>query len=403
LANDVVEDHPYLPGGLIALDQWKTPETSVQKTIRGAFRDILDQLRAGISPEEQAFQSLDDLPMLSGDRLKEFAPEPDAALLAQVLVDQFDQLHRDGACHREVNFVVAPPFSGVKEALRCLSRRVLTPPDNLLMTEQDAGAWWDEQLSGGDWVIPELADFWLRHPGGLNLLRELFARIALDHAGTGMVGCSSWCWQFWRQYSPELSLAPYTLAPLTGEQLTRWLDYLASGQGEQQVTARMTRDGLYVLPAPGQDSDLKYSSFNQDLATLARGNRGVALAIWQRTLRARPEKDDEDSGKEVVRLARRRCWVAPLDQISLPSVPASAGRQPSHILHALLLHDGLDTEQVALVTGLQKQDIALTLDRLIRSELVGRAPESDVYRVTPLGYSAVRKNLQARGYPVDGF
>lgn len=112
--NDVVEDHPYLPGGLIPLEQWKTPETSVQKTIRGAFRDILDQLRAGISPEEQAFQSLDDLPMLSGDRLKEFAPEPDAALLAQVLVDQFDQLHRDGASHREVNFVVAPPFSGCR-------------------------------------------------------------------------------------------------------------------------------------------------------------------------------------------------------------------------------------------------------------------------------------------------
>jgi hypothetical protein len=341
--------------------------------------------------------------MLSGDRLKEFAPEPDAALLAQVMVDQFDQLHRDGASHREVNFVVAPPFSGVPEALRCLSRRVLTPPDNLLMTEQDAGAWWDEQLSGGDWVIPELADFWLRHPAGLNLLRELFARIALDHAGNGMVGCSSWCWQFWRQYSPELSLTPYTLAPLTGEQLTRWLDYLASGDGEQQVTARMTRDGLYVLPAPRQDSDLKYSSFNQDLATLSRGNRGVALAIWQRTLRARPEKDDEDMGKEVVRLAGSRCWVAPLDQISLPSVPASAGRQPSHILHALLLHDGLNAEQLALVTGMQKQDIALTLDRLIRAELVGCDRESNVFRVTPLGYPSVRKNLQARGYPVDGF
>lgn len=402
MANDVVEDHPYLPGGLITLDQWKTPETSVQKTIRGAIRDILDQLRAGISPEEQAFQSLDDLPMLTGETLREFAPEPDAALLATVLEAQLDQLRHGGASNREVNFVVAPPFSGVPEAMGCLSRRILMPPDNLLMTEQDVGSWWDEQLSGGDWVIPELADFWLRHPAGLNLLRELFARIALDQAGNGMVGCSSWCWQFWRQYSPELSLAPYTLAPLTGEQLTRWLDYLASGKGERQVTARMTRDGLYVLPAPRQDSDLKYSSFNQDLATLARGNRGVALAIWQRTLRARPEKE-ADSGKEPIQVAGRRCWVAPLDQISLPSVPASAGRQPSHILHALMLHDGLNSEQLALVTGMQQQDIALTLDRLIRAELVGRVRESGDFRVTPLGYPAVRKHLQARGYPVDGF
>jgi hypothetical protein len=69
----------------------------------------------------------------------------------------------------------------------------------------------------------------------------------------------------------------------------------------------------------------------------------------------------------------------------------------------LLLHDGLNTEQLALVTGMQKQDIALTLDRLIRAELVGRAEASDVFRVAPLGYPAVRKNLQARGYPVDGF
>jgi hypothetical protein len=52
---------------------------------------------------------------------------------------------------------------------------------------------------------------------------------------------------------------------------------------------------------------------------------------------------------------------------------------------------------------MQKQDIALTLDRLIRAELVGRAEASDVFRVAPLGYPAVRKNLQARGYPVDGF
>lgn len=403
MTDDVVQDHPYLPGGLIALEQWQTPETSVRKTVRGALHDILEQLRAGISPEGRAFQSLDDLPVLASEALQEFAPEPDPGLLARTLEDQLEQLRQGGAHRRTVSFIVAPPFSGVSEALHHTQRRVLTPPDNLFMSEQDAAVWWDEQLSSADWVVPQLADFWLRHQSGLNLLREFFARIALDNTGNGLVGCSSWCWQFWRQYLPELSLGPYTPAPLTGEQMTRWFDYLASGSGEQQVTARMSHDGLYVLPKPQQQPRHKYSSFTRDLATLARGNRGVALAIWQRALRARPENRDELKGQEPAVVAGRQCWVVPLDQLSLPSLSHSTGRQPSHILHALLLHSSLSTEQLHLVTGIPEQEVCLTLAKLMRSELVHQGPESGVYRVTPLGYPAIRKNLEARGYPVDGF
>ncbi|MFO8141003.1 MAG: hypothetical protein R6T87_03765, partial [Marinobacter sp.] len=365
--------------------------------------DILTQLRAGISPEGQAFQSLDELPVLANETLQDFAPEPDSGLLAETLEHQLNQLRQVGALRQKVSFMVAPPFSGVSEALRHTKRRILTPPDNLFMSEQDAAAWWDEQLSSGDWVVPQLADFWLRHQSGLNLLREFFARIALDNTGNGLVGCSSWCWQFWIQYLPELSLVPYTLAPLTGEQMTRWFDYLASGRGRQQVAARMTDDGLYVLPKPAEQSRHKYSSFTRDLATLARGNRGVALAIWQRALRARPENQDVLEGKEPAVVSGRQCWVVPLDQLSLPSLSHSSGRQPSHILHALLLHSGLTTEQLHLVTGMPEQEACLTLAKLMRAELVNLDPESGVYRVTPLGYPAIRKNLQARGYPVDGF
>ncbi|GGC58479.1 hypothetical protein GCM10011362_03630 [Marinobacter halophilus] len=403
MIDEVVQDHPYLPGGLIPLEQWQTPETSVQKTVRGALNDIFEQLRVGISPEGQAFRSLDDLPVLAGDRLREFAPEPDSGLLAETLQSQLNQLKQAGAHRRNVSFIVTPPFSGVSEALRHTHRRILTPPDNLFMSEQDAAVWWEEQLSIDDWVVPQLADFWLRHQSGLNLLREFFARIALDDTCNGLVGCSSWCWQFWIQYLPELSLEPYTLAPLSGGQMTRWFDYLASGKGDQQMVARMTQDGLYVLPKPEEQSRHKYSSFTRDLATLARGNRGVALAIWQRALRARPENQNELEGKEPAVVAGRQCWVVPLDQLSLPSLSHTAGRQPSHILHALLLHSGLTTEQLHLVTGMPEQEVRLSLAKMMRAELVSLDREFGVYRVTPLGYPAVRKNLQARGYPVDGF
>ncbi|WP_303290530.1 helix-turn-helix domain-containing protein [Marinobacter sp. SS5-14b] len=401
MTTETVQDNPCLPGGLIPLDQWKMPETSVHKTVRGVFKDIVRQLRVGISPEEQAFESLDDLPALSSHKLSRYAPEPDAGQLADTLNQQIAELQMASSHPRKVSFIVAPPFSGVAQALATTKRRVITPPDNLLMSEQDVSGWWDEQLGGDSWVVPELADFWLRHRSGLSLLKAFFARVAVEEAGDGLVGCSSWCWQFWCQYLPELHVGPITLAPLTGERLTHWLDYLAAGDGRRQLTARMTHDGRHVLPPPSDDPSVKYSSFSNDLACMARGNRGVALAIWQRALRAKPEENAEHEGETPTN--GPKCWVTPLEQLSLPAVPQSAGRQPGHILHALLLHSGLTADQLALVTGLPGPEISLTLARCLRAELITRDEPANRYRLTPLGYPAVRKYLQSRGYPVDGF
>jgi len=403
LTTDTDQDHPCLPGGLIPLDQWKSPETSVHKTVRAGFQDILEQLRSSITPEGRAFEKLDNLPALSAAKLKKFAPEPSAEELANALNQQLEVFRQDGHHNRPVNFLVAPPFSGVPQALVAMKRRVIMPPDNLLMSEQEVSGWWDEQLAGDDWVLPELADFWLRHRSGLSLLKEFFARVALDNAGEGVVGCSSWCWQFWIQYLPELHTGPVTLTCLTGDRLTQWLDYLASGKSGRHLTARMTHDGLYVLPARSKDSKDKYSSFAQDLANVARGNRGVAHAIWQRALRAKPEEDAEQEGAEDTPANGPKCWVAPLDQLSLPSVPHSSGRQCGHILHALLLHNGVSRAQLELVTGIPGQEISLTLARLTRAELINQDAQISRYQVTPLGYPAARKYLQARGYPVDGF
>jgi hypothetical protein len=407
LSTETDQEHPCLPGGLIALEQWQAPETSIRKTLRTGVRDILDQLRASIHPEEQAFRSLDDLPLLTPDRLRQYAPPPDAAEVTRAILAQLET--REALRGRSVSFLVVPPFSGLASSLADSGRRVITPPDNLLLSEQDARSWWQRQLSGDHWVIPELADFWLRHRSGLSLLKELFALLASDKAGTGLIGCSSWCWQFWANYLPELPVAPVTPAPLDGERLVRWLDHLARSQTGQSLTVRMTHDGLYVLPAPEQAGQIKYSSFAQDLASLARGNPGVALAIWRRALRARPEAESEgddvksEGDLEAVTSSGPGCWVAPLDQLSLPAVPQSVGRHSSHVLHALLLHEGLSEEQLALVTGLSHREVDLTLGRCQRAELVTVADTGTYFHVTPLGYPAVRKYLLSRGYPADGF
>ncbi|WP_372964398.1 hypothetical protein [Marinobacter sp.] len=403
MTTETDQGQPCLPGGLIPLEQWTSPEVSVHKTLSVWFTDILDQLREGITPEGLAFESLDGLPALSAKKLQKYAPEPGAEPLAEALNEQLEALRQSGVHNRQVSFLVAPPFSGVAEALLTMQRRVITPPENLLMSEQDVVGWWDEQLGGDDWVLPELADFWLRHRSGLNLLKEFFARVALDNAGNGVVGCSSWCWQFWLRYLPELHVGPITLAPLTGERLTQWLHYLAAEKSGRPLTARMTHDGLYVLPAQAEDPKTKYSGFCQDLANLARGNRGVTHAIWQRTLRAKPEEETGQDDDEENPVDGPKCWVVPLHQLSLPSVPHGSGLQAGFVLHALLMHNGLTAEQLEWVTGSAARELTLTLARFIRADVILQDETTGVYRLTPLGYPSVRKYLQSKGFPVDGF
>ncbi|WP_323753478.1 hypothetical protein [Marinobacter sp.] len=394
-------EQPCLPGGLIPLDQWSMPDVSVHKTLRAGFKDILEQLRSGLTPESEAFESLDDLPSLPAKKLKRYAPEPDASALAPAILEQLEALRQQGVHNRQVSFIVAPPFSGVPDALLTLPARVIEPPDNLLMSEQDADRWWDEQLSDDDWVLPELANFWLRHRSGLHLLKSFFARVAMDGAGRGIVACSSWCWQFWVRYWPEIHVGPLTLAPLDSERLTDWLDFLARGGNGRSMTARMTNDGHYVLPPKTDESKEKYSCFTQDLANAARGNRGVAHAIWQRALRAKPEENadqDEDGASKTA-----ECWVVPFDQLSLPGVPQGSGQQAGIVLHAIMLHSSLTIASLERVTGIAGAELKLLLSRFLRADLIVQDENTQAYRPTALGYPSVRKYLQARGFSVDGF
>ncbi|WP_372985877.1 hypothetical protein [Marinobacter sp.] len=408
-----------LPGGLVPVDQWKLPESSVRRTLKDALRHLMAQLRAGISPDEEPFQSLDDLPSLSDKQTGHIAPNPDFTCLAQAVLASLDELRQAEALHRDVALLVAPPFAGIREALVRLPGlgagagegkagrwHLVAPPDNLLMNREEARRWWDGQDLSGPWVIPELADFWLRHSSGFAVVRELLQRVASGQVGPGLVGCSSWCWQFWESYLPDAHFGALTTAPLDAERLGHWLEYLASSRGQRPITARMTNDGLYVLPVenPPDVGRRKHSGFLRDLATASRGIPGVALSIWQHSLRARPEDDMEAAeGGGEQKSQGRSCWVVPLDQLSLPAMPKSADRAIGFVLHALLLHDGLDDERIALVTGIRQPELQLALARLARADVVFFGEASGRWHVTPLGYPTVRRHLQGWGYPVDAF
>lgn len=403
--------NPEFPGGLISMEEWRLPETSVHRSIKGAIRNAWLQVRAGISPDGEAFESLDDLPVLSQLQLERFAPDPDYSRMARLLLESLAESPGDNP----VTILVAPPFSGVHKALQVLvdddtigPRRLIAPPDNLMVSDHEARAWWDDCDFSEPWVIPELSAFWLRHRSGLALIRELLRRVAAGHAGEGIIGCSSWCWRFWSDYLPDARFQPLTPSPMDADRLGLWLGGLASRDSENGVLARMSDSGLWVLPSdPDQLKDgQKSASLLRDLAALSRGIPGVALAIWQKALRARPEEEQQKESREEDGLRdphQPQFWVAPLDKLSLPAVPAMVGRGPVFILHALLLHDGLSSDRLELVTGLPPHEVAPALRRLQRADLVEFHEDDKVWRTTPLGYPAVRRQLQGDGFPVDGF
>ncbi len=406
-----------LPQGLIPVNQWKMPETSVSRSVKDAFQQYLAQLRVGAFQDDQVFESLDDLPELSPSRLQSLAPDPDYVSVAKEMSNVLDAQWSEGSGQRDVKFLVAPPFSGVRSALACFQElgslpgeesgpwSLITPPENLLLDDQSAREWWDRQDLSRPWVIAELGDFWLRHMSGLSLIRELFRRIAAGGLAPGIVGCSSWCWQFWSCYIEDVHFSPLTPEPMDAVSLGAWFESLAASSGGASVTARMANDGVDVLPVSEQSAGKKRNGFLRELASAARGNPGVALAIWRRALRSRPEETDTgDSGQATAGESQAsRVWVVPFDQLGLPVVPQTQGDNIGLVLHALLLHDGLDASRLGLVTGIPEYELGFVLARLARSELIGLGQSGDCWQVLAPGYPSVRRHLQSWGFPVDPF
>lgn len=426
-ANENMGD-PCLPGGLIPAEQWTLPQTSMRRSLKGAVRNALRQLRAGVSQAEEPFESMDELPELSAAQQSRLAPEPDYPIQAAAIACDLEHARSEGSLSREVVCLVAPPFSGVQTALARFSElghpgsskdsgeewRVISPPDTLLFDDQGASEWWDKQDLSRPWVIPELSDFWLRHLSGLALVKELFRRIANEDAGAGIVGCSSWCWKYWGHYLENAQMSPWTPAPMDSERLGVWFSHLASGCAKPPITARMADDGLYVLPLAETDEagknkngrKRKYSTFLRDLAATSRGNPGVALAIWQRSLRTRADDDAkvEDARKKSEEQSpAAHCWIVPLGRLSLPTMPQSKESVTGFVLHGLLLHNGLDAASLESVTGVSAHELSLVLSRLKRAELVIYDQTHQLWHVTAIGYPTVRRHLQSWGFPVDQF
>lgn len=410
LPDDLSAASGLLPGGLIALEEWTLPELPVHRSLRDGLRSAWQQLRAQVTPEQEPFKSLDDLPELSADQLVTLAPEPDYTTLSRLMCVWAEQSQGGSEPTR---LIVAPPFSGVRQALAQSERRLLTPPSDLLMSAGSARQWWQEQNLDEPWVIADLGTFWRRHRLGMELVRHFFGLLAEGRTGEGIVGCNSWSWAFWKRYLTYVPAGILTPAPMTGERLGQWLETMLAQDGHPLPDIRMSDSGAPVLSGGATAADvpeqpastMPSSAFLRDLAAISRGIPGVALSIWKQALRAGPEqeaREDDDSGPA------QSCqgWLVPLSKLSLPMAVAGQGRASGLLLHALLMHASLSSPALASVTGLDATTVSVTLARLRRADLVTATDdEADLagWSVSALAYPAVRRQLETEGYCVDDF
>jgi hypothetical protein len=302
-----------------------------------AWRRVLRIL--GLQDKETATQDADtDLP-----DYQEFERGPAVSALNEHFADWVD------GTDKSVCFLLDPPFSGSAAIARDWTWQqgwaLLAPPDTTQIRAVAVDEWWQQQVSRGvPWLIDDLARYLLRSADGLRFIRVLLPRLLHGDFGQGLVVCDSWTFAFLRRAWPLSLPRVYSFAPAE--------------------SALLSQVGI-----TGSDRQLSH------LAGQARGNVGLALALW--ACRVNEDKP-------------------------LPELPLEADDGTAFILYSLLLHRGLNGEELQRVLPVMAPDqLNVQLLRLAQFGIVERNKEH--WRLCVYGYLAVRDFLGSRGYLLDDF
>lgn len=395
-------------------EQRVLPTTSVRRTLRTGFAGLVERLQPTyFLASAEPFRPRDDLAPLSRRQLERVAPQPEWQLAGEKLSGELTDWREQWGALQSAALVVAPPFSGLYETLTGLCQaqgwQLIEPPTHAQILAGDTH--WLTQFDGQTpWVLPELAHCYLRHAHGLGLARHFLSRVLDGELGPGVIGCDSWAWEYWLHVVP--SLRPSRLMPqaLDYHRLGRWFQQLADPEDRRPVRFRQAETGDWVLGCrrdEGPPKGRKRSGFLRDMAAYSRGLPGVAWALWRLALRAEPEVDvaaSEESEAEPenanpAAVEARTIWVTDWDLVRPPSVPPMVSPQASLVLHALLLHAGLDAQMLGQVCNLEADGVAQALHLLRRAQLIEKVSRG--WAVTALGYPNVRRHLGGQGLPVD--
>jgi hypothetical protein len=405
----------------IPWDEYHRPEEPAREAFKERLKGFWQRLRkVKIIYNPVSVQA--ELRSASVRLLDRVAPAPKWGAAERALESGLADWEEQDQPGQTVQVVVGPPGTGTNHVVRRWAERnsfrLIQPPpyrDIIAGSEE-----WLHQLDGDDPVaLPNLERFYLRHQNGTKSMRKF-----LDHlcctSRRYLVGCNSWAWSYLGMVVQFGSLTPrpLVLAPFDGARLQRWLHVLAASGGGGNLVFRFADDGSYALPpveqglpedeeqteGPGEEMkpDVSPSPFLHKLAARCRGNPLVAWAVWRQCLHIGMDEDAEEEAQEAAARDRgRTLWIRPWQEVPLPEIPRRTGTAELLLLHTLLLHDGLAADIFDLLLPFSPGEIMQRLYRL-RSEGLVKL-EDGLWRVTLLGYPAVRAALSDEDYLVDGF
>ncbi len=376
------------------LSERNVPSAPAKETMRRRFKRFLGRMR----PSKDGNPTPGDLQSADVAVLDRVAPPPNVGPLVEIIEKYLaDWLGEDRPRHW-ITTIVFPPcedFGIIETWAKKHDYEIAAAPtvEKILRGDLRTLA----ELTGSrPLVIPRLEAWFLRHHGGLALVRELLVRLDALQCHC-VVGCNSWAWA-WLSRAADVSVrlpAPLTPGALDGPQLDRWFRELSARDGESYVVFRRSDNGEPVLSepdaAPGSASD-----YLKTLAATSRGIPWVAWHLWRQSLRTQPDDDadDETARKDDTRSC---VWVKPLADLNLPEATSDRRSATLLILHALLIHGHLSLDGLRSV--LPTVDAFVSLHRLEEDGFV--ACEEGRYCVLGVSYPAVRDALLHAGYPVD--
>lgn len=369
------------PWRLVPIVEIQPVQPAAEARARGWLRDLLARLRRDQGPSVDPTPSRDRLGPLDELRLARLIPDPPRA--AQQAA--FDALRGRGprglvlrpddgawdavldgsgemAADRLVPPADAPPGSGLPDAARAR----LDDPEPLHAVRLER------------WGV--------RHHDGLTALRELLARLA-DRSAPWTADVGPWAWAWMRHVLPEARglPSPVAPAPLDGEALGAWL-----GDAEN----------LRLRGVGGPPDGATF----RGLAQRARGEAGVAAALWRACLRdgaerPPPEEGPDDGGGEQDDEEPPEpgtVWVRPPYELELPSL-VTATRHDLVLLHAVLLHGRPTVPVLGRALDRDAAGTGVAVATLAGLGLLWREEDGRV-KPAPLALPAIRSRLEAEAF-----
>jgi len=383
----------YTPPGLPA----SSAAANALASLKRLFQSRTDETEAPAKKE-------DELRSLSQMQLEHLARPIDWGTVSRALDTTLAarQPAADGA--PAVTFVIGQPHCGHAEIVASWAARndacLIDPPSHEEILAAD-GRWqaaWPD--NGRTFALPRLERCFLRHAGGLALVRRLLEQVARGRAGSGLIGCDSWAWPYLQRIWPVPRPDALTLQAFDGPRLLHLFAALAPEQ--RHLRFRNARTGRETLSLPLENDAV--SDEIVQLAAHCRGNVGTACSYWRQRLRATPDEDEASAappvpGPDTADSRAETVWLSA--GLQEPGLPTAADEDVALVLHALLLHNGLPDAALPDVLPLPHHRCVAIVLRLNQLDLL--AQQDGRWTVTALGYSLVRAWLRGRDYLTDDF